>query len=210
MLFPPHQSSIWRYGAKPWKRTRSVKFVRQKEQRRGTWLVPCVWALTFCNICKFIFKSSCQVPLPAVVCFAAQTARLAPAIVQDPGCRSGVDLDDLGAKKDYEEMLAKTWRLGTDEDALRWSSDWTRRPTFQSKDVRRLGSGQPCAVCQMDQFQVFCESLPRQILLLGLPVIPGASTGTRVLQFHKNSEAYHTSFNHQRSTKSPSQTQKCM
>ena len=24
-----------------------------------------------------------------------------------PGCRSGVDLDDLGAKKDYEEMLAK-------------------------------------------------------------------------------------------------------
>ena len=23
------------------------------------------------------------------------------------GCRSGVDLDNLGAKKDYEEMLAK-------------------------------------------------------------------------------------------------------
>ena len=36
-------------------------------------------------ICKFIFKSSCQFPLPAVVCFAAQTARLAPTIVQDPG-----------------------------------------------------------------------------------------------------------------------------
>ena len=35
-----------------------------------------------------------------------------------PGCRSGVDLDNLGAKKDYEEMLAKKWRLGTDEDAL--------------------------------------------------------------------------------------------
>ena len=35
-----------------------------------------------------------------------------------PGCRSGIDLDDLGAKKDYEEMLAKKWRLGTDEDAL--------------------------------------------------------------------------------------------
>ena len=35
-----------------------------------------------------------------------------------PRCRSGVDLDDLGARKDYEEMLAKKWRLGTDEDAL--------------------------------------------------------------------------------------------
>ena len=36
-----------------------------------------------------------------------------------PGCRrAGVDLDDLGAKKDYEEMLAKKWRVGTDEDAL--------------------------------------------------------------------------------------------
>ena len=35
-----------------------------------------------------------------------------------PSCRSDVDLDDLGAKKDYEEMLAKKWRLGTDEDAL--------------------------------------------------------------------------------------------
>ena len=35
-----------------------------------------------------------------------------------PGCRSSVDLDDLGAKKDYEEMLAIKWRLGTDEDAL--------------------------------------------------------------------------------------------
>ena len=35
-----------------------------------------------------------------------------------PSCRSGVDLDDLGAKKDYEEMLTKKWRLGTDEDGL--------------------------------------------------------------------------------------------
>ena len=35
-----------------------------------------------------------------------------------PAYRSGVDLNDLGAKKDYEEMLAKKWRLGTDRDAL--------------------------------------------------------------------------------------------
>ena len=35
MLFPRAQSSIWRYGAKPRKRTRSLKFLPQKEQRRG-------------------------------------------------------------------------------------------------------------------------------------------------------------------------------
>ena len=55
----------------------------------------------------------------------------------------------------------------------------------------------------MDQFRVFCESLPRQILLLGLPVISGAATGTHVLQFDKKPGALHTSFNHQRSTTSP-------
>ena len=81
----------------------------------------------------------------------------------------------------------------------RWSSDSKCRPPFQSKDVRRLGPSVatwPCAVCQMDQFRVFCESVPRQILLLGLPVLPGAATGTQVLQFDKKSEAYHIFFNH--------------
>ena len=32
------------------------------------------------------------------------------------------------------------------------------------------------------QFRVFCESVPRQILLLGFLVIPGPARGTRVLQ----------------------------
>ena len=41
-------------------------------------------------------------------------------------------------------------------------------------------------------------------------VISGAASGTRVQQYDKNSGAYHTSFNHQRWTKSPSETQKCM
>ena len=70
--------------------------------------MPCVYVLTLCNVCKIIFKSSCQFPLPAVVCFPAQTARLAPAIVQDRGLpirrRSR---RSPRAKKDYEEMLAK-------------------------------------------------------------------------------------------------------
>ena len=38
---------------------------------------------------------------------------------------------------------------------------------------------------QVAQFWVYCESVPRQILLLGLPVITGAARGTRVLQFDK-------------------------
>ena len=40
----------------------------------------------------------------------------------------------------------------------------------------------------MDQFRVFCESVPRQFLLLGLPVLPGAATGTQVLQFDKKNQ----------------------
>ena len=57
-------------------------------------------------------------------------------------------------------------------------------------------------------FGSFAESVPRQVLILGLLVIPGAATGSQVLQFDKKSGAYHTSFNHQRSTKSPSQNAK--
>ena len=67
-----------------------------------------------------------------------------------------------------------------------------------------------CTSLQVGQFQVFSESVPRKILLLRLLFIPGAARGTRVLQFDKKSGAYHTSFNHQRSTKSPSKSQKCM
>ena len=42
-----------------------------------------------------------------------------------------------------------------------------------------------CTGLQVRQFWVFCESVPRQILLLGLPVLLGAATGTQVLQFDK-------------------------
>ena len=38
--------------------------------------------------------------------------------IRIPYCQSGVDLADLGAKNDYEEMLAKLWKLGTEEDGL--------------------------------------------------------------------------------------------
>ena len=87
-----------------------------------------------------------------------------------------------------------------------WSSDWMSKPTFQTKEVRSLDPSLgtwPSAACQMGQFRVFGESVPWQILLLGLLVIPGPARETRVLQFDKKSRAYHTSFNHNRSTKSP-------
>ena len=120
MLFPPAQSSIWRYGAKPRKRTRSLKFVRQKEQRRGNvsdwyhaskhWLFA-----TFASLFSSLRASSSSLPS-----FASRRRLLGlrRRSFRTRGCRSGVDLDDLGAKKDYEEMLAKKWRLCTDEDAL--------------------------------------------------------------------------------------------
>ena len=39
-----------------------------------------------------------------------------------------------------------------------------------------------CTGLQVRQFWVFCESVPRQILLLRLPVLPEAAMGTQVLQ----------------------------
>ena len=120
MLFLPAQSSIWRYGAKPRKRTRSLKFVRQKEQRRDKWLVPDDaskhWLFaTFTSLFSSLRASSSCLPS-----FASRRRLLGERrrSFRTPGCQSGVDLDDLGAKKDYKEMLAKKWRLGTDEDAL--------------------------------------------------------------------------------------------
>ena len=40
----------------------------------------------------------------------------------------------------------------------------------------------------MYQILVFCETVPQQIPLLGLPFIPGEKTGTQVLQFDENQE----------------------
>ena len=57
-------------------------------------------SIDFFKHLQVVFKSSCQFPLPAIVCFAAQTAQPAPTIVLDPACRSGVDLADPGAKED--------------------------------------------------------------------------------------------------------------
>ena len=107
--------------------------------------------------------------------------------------RSGPRVADPASISTISEPRKTTKRCqlkseGLAQTTTRWSSDWTCKPTLQSKDVRRLGPSLatwPYAACQMDQFQVFRESVPRQILLLALLVIPGAATGTQVLQFDK-------------------------
>ena len=154
------------------------------------------------------------VPVPVACCRLVRGAHCSACTdnrsghrVADPATISTIS--EPRSRKTAKRCSLKKWRLGTDEDALHW----TCKPTFLSKDVRRLGPSlatSPCAACQMDQFWVFCESVPRQIFLLGLPVIHGAATGTQVLQFDRKSGAHHTSFNHQPSTNSPSQIQKCM
>ena len=107
MLFPRAKSSIWRYGAKPRKRTRSLKFLRQKNNEEvSDWYHTSKYWLfaTFARLFSSPRASSC--------CLPSFTSRrrllgLHRRSFRTSGCRSGVHLDDLGAKKDYEEMLAK-------------------------------------------------------------------------------------------------------
>ena len=73
--------------------------------------------MTLCNIYKIFLSPRASSCCPAVVCFVAQTARPAPTIVQDPSLPIW-PRSCLWAKKDYEEMPAKKWRLSTDKDAL--------------------------------------------------------------------------------------------
>ena len=63
---------------------RSSSFINKNHGEVNDWYHASKYWL-FCNICKIIFKSSCQFPLPTAVCFAAQTDWLASPIVQDPG-----------------------------------------------------------------------------------------------------------------------------
>ena len=129
-----------------------------------------------------------------------------------PACRSGIDLADLRAKKDYEGMLAKKWRLNTDENALvlrlnvqanfpeqRRAQD---RPLIGYMAIRSLPDG---SISGLLQKPAIANSFTRA------SCYSWSSKGhTSIAVSQKKSRAYSTSFNHQRSTKIPSQTQKCM
>ena len=62
----------------------SSSFAKKNNEEVSDWYHASKYWL-FATFARLFFKASCQFPLPAVVCFAAQTARLAPTIVQDPG-----------------------------------------------------------------------------------------------------------------------------
>ena len=210
MLFP--QSSIWRCGAKPRKRTRSLKFLQQREQRRGKWLEPCVQELTLCNICKIIFKSRANSRGLPSCASRLRLLSLRRRSFRTPDCRYGVDLDDLGATEDYENMLATKWRLGTDEDAL------VLRLNVQAIFLeQKLAEAGPLtgyiAMRSLPDGSISCLLRKRATAnpFTRASCYPWSSKGEHeYYNFTKKSGAYHTSFNHQRSTKSPSQTQKCV
>ena len=118
--------------------------------------------------------------LPSIASSRRRLLGLRRRSFRTPGCRSGVDLDNLGAKKDYEEMLAKKSE-GLAQTKTRWSSDLSqlsRAKTCAGWAPHWLQShAQPA---RWINFGSFCESVPQQILLLRLPVIPGAATGTQL------------------------------
>ena len=129
-----------------------------------------------------------------------------------PGCRSGVDLDDLGAKKDYEEMLAKKVKA------------WHRRRRVgpQTERASRLSRAKTCAgwaphwlhshaqPARWINFGSFAKACHGKSFYLGFLLFLEQQRAHKYNSLTKKSGAYHTSFNHQRSTKSPSQMQKCM
>ena len=73
-----------------------------------------------------------------------------------------------------------------------------------SSDSERSG------LVTMGQHWVLCEARHSQLLHSSLLFLFRAARVTTAQWFDKKSGAYHTSFNHEQSTKRPSQTQKCM
>ena len=119
MLFP--QSSIWRdtVPSRESELLRSSSFAKKNNEEviLSDWYHASKYWL-FATLAR-IFSS----PRASSRCLPSFASRrrllgLRRRSFRTPDCRSSVDLDDLGDKKDYEEMLAKKWRLGTDEDVL--------------------------------------------------------------------------------------------
>ena len=125
---------------------------------------------------------------------------------------------------EHHERLGMCFFVSGEGVRQSWPGIFTSRLAFEARLVDRAASSAVSHDCvnvhtpayhrhsHVAQFRVICESVPRQILLLRLLVVCGEARVTWVLQFDKKSEAHHTPFtiNHKRSTKSPSQTPKCM
>ena len=134
--------------------------------------------------------------------------------LRTPECWSGADLDDLGAKieKDYEDILAKNWRLGTDENAfflrLNVRANIPEQRRVQAGPL--TGYIAMCSLPDWSIFMSFAKACHGKSLNSGFLLFLERQGEHEYYNLTKKSGAYHTSLNHQRSTKSSSQTQKCL
>ena len=158
--------------------------------------------MTLCNICKIIFKSSvpaaCRRLLRGADCSTCTDDRSGPRVA-DPASISTMS-------EPISEGLAQT--------KTRWSSDWTCKPTFQSKDVR---AGPLTGYITMHSLP---DGLISGLLRKRATANPfnrascyswSSNEHTNTTVWQKNQERTTLpSTMHQRSTKSTSQTQKCM
>ena len=129
-----------------------------------------------------------------------------------PRCLYGVDLDDLGAKKDYKEMLAKkvkAWhrwrRVGSQPER---ASQLSRAKTCVGRAPHWLHSHAQSAI--WINFGSFAKACHGNSFYSGFLLFLEHQGEHKYYSLTKKSGAYNTSFNHQRSTKSPSETQNCM
>ena len=104
---------------------------------------------------------------------------------------------------------------GWAQTKTRWSSYWTCRPTFQSKTCAGWAPQWPHSHAQSARwinFGSFAKACHGKSVYPGFLFFLEQQWAHKYYSLTKNQErrAYHISFNHQRSTKSPSQTQKCM
>ena len=122
MLFPQTQSSIWATGPSresELKIVRSSSFAKKNNEEVSDWYHASKhWLFTtFASLFSSLRASSRCLPSFAsrrrLDCSASADDRSGPRVA-DPASISTI----LKPRENYEEMLAKKGRLGTDEDAL--------------------------------------------------------------------------------------------
>ena len=147
-------------------------------------------------------------------CLSSFASRLAPTIVQDP-------------KLPIRRRSRQSWsqeRLRRDADVAKTVKAWHRRrhvgpQTERASQLSRAKTwagwaphwlhrhAQPARWINFGSFAKVCHG---KSCYSGFPLFLEQQRAHKYHSLTKKSGAYHTSFNHQRSTKSPSQTQKCM
>ena len=125
-----------------------------------------------------------------------------------PECRYSIGLAALGAKKDYKEMLAKKWRLSTHEDALVLRLNVQANIPKQNREQAGPLTHSHPQPAKWVNFRSFAKACHGKFFYSGFLLFLEQQGVHEYYSFTKKSGAYHTSFNHQRSIKSPSQKEK--